>query len=161
MSVTLNWPAKVPLPTFAGYQFKPKPNLRRTEMDVGTARQRRSSRQKIDDINVTLELTAWEMMIFEAWVFEEALEGAAWFNVNLQGGIGIALCEARIKGGADMIYTARNGVRWNVRMTLELRNRPKLSAADLALLESVDGDAWLAAINAMNQWITTTDMWAS
>lgn len=161
MSVTVNWHPQVPLPTFAGYAFRPRPNIIRTEVEVGPAIQRRRSRRSTDDVAVTLELTAWEMAIFEAWAEEEALEGAVWFNVTLIGGVGLGTCEARLKGGAETVYAARNGARWSVRTTLEVRARPKLSAVDLALIGNEQPDPLFASIASFHAAIAAPPLWAS
>jgi hypothetical protein len=155
MTTTLNWPAAVPLPSIAGYAIKPKPNVDRTEVEIGQARQRRRSTTTTDDIPVRFELNAFQHALFEAWFKERALEGAAWFNVTLLSGLGLQSHEARFKGGEQLTHTPRSGERWVVDATLEVRNRPMLSDADLTIFLAEDGDVLFAALRALHTLVWT------
>lgn len=161
MATSVSWPATLPLPAIAGYGLKPKPNVVRTEMEDGAARQRRRSTVTVDPITVQFELTAWQEMMFDAWLDKRANGGATWFNITLLSGRGLESYEARIKGGADRDDRPRNGANWVATLTLEVRNRPMLSDSDIDLLIGEDGDALLAAINALHLYLTTSRMWGT
>jgi hypothetical protein len=153
MSTSLSWPAILPLPSIAGYQIKPVPNVDRTEVDVGPARQRRRSTAARDEITVQFRLTLWQQMFFEAWHRNVALEGATWFNITYLGGVGLVSCEARFKVGSDVTYVPATGQCWTASAVLEVRNRPMLSADDIATLQAEDPVALLAAVNAFTTFV--------
>jgi len=146
MTVSLTWPSQIRLMTVEGYQIKPKPNVVRTDMEVGPARQRRRSTMTTDDMPVVFKMTNWELALFEAWYADKALEGAAWFVIPHLGGVGLVNCEARFKAGQDFVYARLNGERTQVTCTLEVRQRPRLKGADFDLLVDSDPEVLFAAI---------------
>ena len=133
MTVSLDWPAAVPLPSFPGYSIKPRPNVDSTDVEIGQARVRRRSTTTTDDFAFQIEMTRAQFAIFEAWFKHRAMEGAAWFNVDLLAGLGLSSCETRFKPRAELSYAARNGERWVVTGTFEVRNRPMMSDAELTV----------------------------
>jgi hypothetical protein len=161
MATSISWPDALPLPVIQGYGIKPRPNVVRTELDDGPARQRLRSTSTTDEITVTFELTIFQLGLFESWFKNRALGGACWFNVTLLGGIGLSSCEARFKGGADLAYTPRSGERWSVTGTLEVRNRPMLSDSDLTLLLPEDPTVLLGGIDSVHSLTTAPPLWAS
>lgn len=160
MTVSLSWPAQLPLPSITGYAITRKPYVARTEMDLGPARQRRRSTQTSAEVTVQFELNAWEQMLYDAFVEHKAQNGAAWFNITLLSGRGLESYEARIKTGSDQSDKPRNGERWVCTMTLELRNRPILSEAEFDMLIDEDRSEFLAAVNALDA-LMHTNLWGS
>lgn len=155
MTTTLAWPDSLPLPSLKNYAVKPKTNLDRTDMEVGQARQRRRSTATLDQVPVQFELTAWEEMIFDAWIDLRANAGATWFTMPLLSGRGLETWEVRILGGTDRENRPRNGARWICTLTLEVRDRPKLTGAELDLLIDEDGAALLRSIDVIHYHLRT------
>lgn len=150
MTTTINWPSYLPAPAMAPYQIKPVPNLRATEVDTGPARQRKTSIASRDLFTLQFEATLWQQMLFESWHRNVAQEGGVWFNIPLLGGIGIVPHEARFKAGQDPTYAPRNGQNWLISCTVEVRDRPMLTAADLAIFGAEDPATLFAAIAAFD-----------
>lgn len=116
-------PATLPRPTYSGYQVAPVDQTVRTDLEVGTARQRRRTTARNDHVTVVWMLTEAQMADFRSW-FDGAAEangGAAWFTgLELAlGNGGIAPVAARFTGP----FTANlsPGQIWDVQATLEVR----------------------------------------
>lgn len=143
MSVSEQYPERLPLPTFDGYAIEPGDGVSRTEMESGSARQRLRFTAMPSGIPVRWNFTAWEFALFEAWHKYRAKQGSVWFGIPLLGGIGMVEHEARFKGGTGKPYrvTARRGNRFIVVSQLEVRERFVLSeeVMELALLEDMNG----------------------
>lgn len=134
----MDWPPGLPLPRRAGYRLKPLPMLSRSEADQGAARVRRRVTSTLTEIPVVFEVATAQAALLEGVIEHHARLGEAWFNVTLQGPTGLASHEARIKGDLDESF--RGGGRWSLSATLEVRDRPILSAAALdGLLGAVSG----------------------
>ena len=159
MTVTLSWPATLPLPTMNGYGIDDQPRMIRTSMEAGTARQRRTSRQAPAEISARWVFTLYEYALFEAWLEHRAVYGANWFNITYLGGVGRVPCEARFKEGKAP-SKFQNGAIVVVTATLEVRERPKLSRADLDSLIDEAMEPFFAAIDAFHRLIGT-DLWVS
>ncbi|MDP2331804.1 MAG: hypothetical protein Q8M19_14030, partial [Reyranella sp.] len=133
MTLDLSWPATLPLPTMEGYGIEDMPSLIRTDMEAGAPRQRLSSTQARSELVVKWEFTRFQLAIFEAWLRHRARYGATWFNMDYLAGLGLVPCEARFKNGKVPIK-GRNGQRWVVTATLDVRDRPMLDEGSLDLL---------------------------
>lgn len=138
MSTTLTWPSTLPVPAIAGYGIKPRPNVDRTELEWGQARQRRRSTGTTDEISLQFVATRWQVMLFESWFKNRALEGAAWFNITLLGGTGLVSYEARFKGGSEISYVPINGENWTITATVEVRDRNMLTDDELTVMLAED-----------------------
>lgn len=163
MTVTVNWPDKLPLPTFEGYGLEPLDPIQRTEMESGTARQRRRFTKTPARIPARWRFTQWEFGIFESWVKWKAQEGAEWFGITLLGGLGMAAHEARFVGQGKSPYQAsprrggpQEGVRWIVTSTLEVRERPILTADALEIVLVEDVVGLLTAIDFTHATVHST-----
>lgn len=132
MPPSLNWPPNLPLPRRAGYRLKPLGMLSRSDADQGGGRVRRRVTSTLTEIPVAFAVSGPQAAVLEGFVEHEARHGEAWFNVDLLGPAGIVSHEARIKGELDLAFLG--GDRWDVSLTLEVRNRPILSAAELTAL---------------------------
>lgn len=145
-----SWPSILPSPLKDGYEIRPQDGILRTEMEAGPARQRREYTQVPTRIPVKWLFTSTEYAVFESWYLHEAKEGSEWFEVELLGGLGLSLHEARL---TRMFQAKPIGVVWEVTAEFEIRERPVLSreALDLALSENLDG--LFAAIAASNRLV--------
>lgn len=128
----LVWPDKIPLPTVDGYQISPSEGVIRTDMDSGAARARRRFTQTPAKVAVRWNLRPLTYAIFEAWFKHEAKEGAEWFDIELLGGIGMAMHQARFTKAYQAKLVRKN--LWEVTGELEIRNRPTLTQSALGIL---------------------------
>lgn len=156
MAVTLDWPSVLPLPSIARYQLKEQPNVDRTEMEMGAARQRRRGRQAPTEIPAQCELTKWQLMIFEGFYKHRAKEGTVWFNITLLGGLGLTNHEARFKSTEQPVTTPHNGENFVVTFLLEVIDRPILGDSELTLVMDDDPAALEAALTAIHTAIHVT-----
>lgn len=147
MTVDLAWPARLPLPSMTGYGIEDDLKMERSAMESGTERERATSTAITSSIQVQWKFTLFEYAIFESWLVNRAR--GQWFSMTYLGGIGLVACEARIqKGKAPSKF--QNGARVTVSATLDVRDRPMLSDADLTVFMEEDLEALLAAIAAMD-----------
>lgn len=159
MTVTLSWPANLPLPTMNGYGIDDQPRMARTPMESGTARQRPTSTQAPAEISVRWVFRLYEYALFESWLEHRAKYGANWFNITYLGGIGLVPCEARVKDGKAPVKF-QNGAIAIVTATLEVRERTKLSSADLDSLINEPMVPFFAAVDAFHSFLLTR-LWVS
>lgn len=163
MAVDVFYPDTIPLPLKQGYVLKPKPNVRRTDLEQGAARVRRVGRQKPTELAVVWELTQWELGLLQGFHEHQADEGAAWFGMKLLTYVGLAMCEARFKG--EISQPKQAGHLWQVSATLEVREIPRLSSADYAALVNENVDCLDGAIRSFHAlllgplWISGDDLY--
>lgn len=148
MTTSVSWPTSLPDPV-QPFKMTPKPSLIRSDMEQGAARQRKRFTAKMTEAAVAWVFAPWEFMIFDSWITEEANDGATWFSIPLQGSTGWTAHEARVKGELD--YDHLGGGTWKVTGSLEIRQRPMLSAASLALLVDEDPDEFEAAMLSIHE----------
>jgi hypothetical protein len=158
MAVDVFYPATIPLPSKQGYVLKPKPSVRRTELEQGAARVRRVGSQKPTELSVVWQLTQWELMLLQGFHEHEADEGAAWFGMQLLTYIGLAMCEARFKG--EISQPKQAGHLWQVSATLEVREIPRLTDADYDVLSVDAPDAISRALTAFRE-LVSFGLWPS
>ncbi|WP_020699231.1 hypothetical protein [Reyranella massiliensis] len=158
MAVDTFYPDTIPLPLKQGYVLKPRPNVRRTELEQGAGRVRRNGRQKPTELAVVWELTQYELMLLQGFHEHQADEGTAWFGMRLLTYVGLVICEVRFKGEINQPKQA--GHLWQVSATLEVREIPRLSEEDYAILVAESGDALFAAIPRVHH-VVATALWPS
>jgi hypothetical protein len=162
MPVTEAWPGVLPLPTFEGYGLEPKDGILRTEMEAGEARQREQFTSTPTAIPARFRFTQFQFGIFESWYQHNAKNGAAYFNMELLGGLGMVTHEARFLGAGKKKYSAvpfrgdKSGAKWIVTTTLEIRKRPVLTKEALDLCLSEDIEALLSEVVTFETLIETT-----
>lgn len=159
MAVDVLWPtAALPLPNKQGYVLKWKPSVLRTDFERGAARQRRQGVAKPLELPVVWDFTQWELGLFQGFHEHEAGEGTVWFGMPLLTYIGLAVCEVRFKG--EYSAPKRAGDKWQINATLEVREIPRLAAADYTALVDEDPDDLFAAIAALETFVETQN-WAT
>ena len=152
MTVDLAWPARLPLPSMTGYGIEDDLKMERSPMESGTERERATSTAITSSVQAQWKFTLFEYAIFESWLIHRAR--GRWFSMTYLGAIGLIECEARIqKGKAPSKF--QNGARVTVTATIDIRDRPMLSDEDLTLLIDEDGDAFLAAVQALETFMAT------
>ena len=146
--MAISWPSTLPLPSIQGYGLHPGEAILRTEMEVGPARQRRRYTQVPSRISARWVFRREQFALFEAWYRWHAKEGGEWFEINLLGGLGLVVHEARFTRPFDA--QPRSGVLWEVSSELEIRERPTLDEDALEIFLESDPTALLASINELN-----------
>ena len=146
--MTVFWPTTLPLPSIEGYGLHPGEAILRTEMEAGPARQRRRYTQVPSRISARWVFRREQFALFEAWYRWHAKEGGEWFEINLLGGLGLVVHEARFTRPFDA--QPRSGVLWEVSSELEIRERPTLDEDALEIFLESDPTALLASINELN-----------
>ena len=146
--MTVLWPTTLPLPSIEGYGLHPGEAILRTEMEAGPARQRRRYTQVPSRISARWVFRREQFALFEAWYRWHAKEGGEWFEINLLGGLGLVIHEARFTRPFDA--QPRSGVLWEVSSELEIRERPTLDEDALEIFLESDPTALLASINELN-----------
>lgn len=153
--VSATWPGTLPPPNIDGYGVSPDDNIGRTDMESGAARQRRRFIDVPSKINVSWDMSNYQMAVFEGWQKWEAREGAAWFNIDLKSGLGFTNHIARFVGQYNAV-PIRRGLAWSVTAELEVRSRPVLTEGATAIVISEDPDGLFAAIDSFNTLVNTT-----
>ena len=148
------WPDRLPLPTLEGYGIQPGEAVLRTEVEAGPTRRRRRFTNVPSRIAVRWVLRPDQFALFEAWYRFAAAEGGAWFEIDLLGGLGLAPHEARF----TRPFEARpyRGRLWEVTCELEVRARPTLSEAGLALVLAEDVPGLIGSINSLHTLVHET-----
>lgn len=114
------WPSLLPRPQIAGYELNPVDQTVRTDMEIGTARSRRRTVSRNDQIAVNWLFTDTQMAVFRAFFDGDAAGGSAWFSVDLAfGDSGLHNREARFVGPWQA--TPTGGLNWGVTAILETR----------------------------------------
>lgn len=144
----IHWPRTLPLPTVDSYSIEPGEAILRTEMEAGPARQRRRFTQVPSRISVRWIMRHEQFALFEGWYRWQAKEGGAWFEINLLGGIGLVKQEARFT--RQFQAQLLNGVLWEIRSELEIRERPVLNEDLVAILVNEDVYGLMAAIDGLH-----------
>ena len=85
--MTTKFPDLLPLPLVEEYSITPNEAIIRTQMESGTARQRRRFDSVPSRIIVKWFMNASQFSLFEAWYKYHAKEGAEWFVIPLLGGL--------------------------------------------------------------------------
>jgi hypothetical protein len=124
------FPAKLPAPLIAGYEINPEdPNLR-TQMDAGPDRVRRGFTSIPSRIPVRWRFTQSQLALFEAWHKYDAMDGSAWFTINLANGLGISSVDAKFTKPPKK--TLSPGMNWDVQSELEVRTLPVMTTIQYA-----------------------------
>ena len=120
------WP---PIPLMSGYGIQPGKAILRTEMESGTARQRRLSNSVPTRVPGRWTLNQAGFKAFEAWFRHTLKDGTAWYSQQLVNGSGSVTVDARFPEPyrAEMVSA---GV-WQITAELEVRNFPVMSEAEL------------------------------
>lgn len=123
------YPAGLPLPLQAGYAVRHRPNMVRTQMADGYARQRLVNQGAPDQVSVTLLLTASQYREALRWYKADIQSGASWFVMPLLStdeDQEIQYRYVRIQSGgldAKLISTSATlGSLYQVSMTLDASN---------------------------------------
>jgi hypothetical protein len=152
--MTISWPSTLPLPSIEGYGVHPGEAILRTDMEAGPARQRRRFTQVPSRISVRWVMRRDQFALFEAWYRWHAKEGGEWFDIDLLGGVGLTVHEARFTRQFEA--RIKSGVLWEVTSELEIRERPVLSEDGLAIALDSDLAALFVSIDRLHGYVHGT-----
>jgi hypothetical protein len=114
------WPASLPQTALSNYGINPVDQTARTDMEVGAARVRRRTADRIDMINVEWSFTDAQMATFRSWFDNDAHGGAAWFVLSISTGDGgLDTPEVRFNGPWKSALVGA-GMDWVVTASLEV-----------------------------------------
>ena len=152
--MTARFPDLLPLPLVEDYSITPNEAIIRTQMESGTARQRRRFDSVPSKITVKWFMNASQFSLFEAWYKYHAKEGAELLVFSYLGGVGVLEEEARL----TQQFTARlqNGILWAITSELEIRARPTLSEGALNILLSNDFEKLSQSVNRLHEYVHIT-----
>ena len=116
------WPKTLPLPQFSGYSLDSQDATRRTDMESGAARVRRTSTSLPDKASLKWLLSEQQMTIFRAFWEGEWMHGAAWVMVPVKTGrvVGVSSHPCRPFPAVFKAVPVSNRF-WFVEMTVEVR----------------------------------------
>jgi len=118
-----SWPGTLPNPLASGYSLAPMDQTIRTDMEVGSARVRRRSAQRVDTVSLSWRLTDAQLATYRAW-FEDSSTGisggASWFTISLPvGDTGYDSKTVRFIGTPSV--DALPGLNWQLSGQVEVR----------------------------------------
>lgn len=148
------WPTYLPSPLRAGYEINPGDPILRTQMDAGPDRTRRRFTAIPSRIPVGWRFNAGQFALFEAWHKLEALDGSAWFAIDLMNGLGVQSVEAKFTKPPKK--TLLGGSNWEVSAELEVRTLPVMTQAYLDAALAYDPNDIVYASPALHTLINTT-----
>lgn len=95
MSASPVWPAVLPAPRLDNYSYQAVSPFTRSNMDSGSARQRRRFVSTPTQVTVGWRLTTDQLRVFEDFLADDLGGGALWFQLPLAGGAGLQSVRAR------------------------------------------------------------------
>lgn len=127
ITTDIDYPADLPDPLRDGYGLNHISPFRRTPMESGRSRSRRTFTNVPSHADVSWFFTESQAAAFEAWFRDSIHDGADWFNCTLRSPIGVKpyVCQfVDMYRGPILV-----GVNyWRITATLELRERPIMPA---------------------------------
>ena len=120
------WPGTLPSPSPDGYAITPVTAFSRTDMDNGTARQRRRFTRTPSYLSVSWTFSQEQLAVFEGFVAYELGLGANWFQVRMLSGTGMNQVQARLMDDPPYKATLQGGSKdiFQVSATLEIKALP-------------------------------------
>ena len=133
---SISYPPTLPAPNQPKYELQPIDPVVRTNMEMGSPRNRRRFTSYPTQIPVEWLFTEAEMATFEAWFDQTVNAGESWFNIDLINGLGVTAYEARFVGTGKNPWKApmQPGNNYLVSSMLEVRARPTLDASHLEVV---------------------------
>ena len=150
---TLTWPTTLPLPQWPDYELSPQENTIRTQMEQGEAKQRKRFTSSPAAVPCEFRFTGFQKAIFDSWYNFKAKEGSEYFIIDLQNGIGVVPHQARFVG--IPLSRANGADGWIVTATLETRDRPMFTEAELDVLLIFDADRLVNQASTLTQTVNT------
>lgn len=122
------YPAQLPSPDVAGYEYTGDDPLVRTDMESGAPRVRRRYTAVANNVIFTWSFSQAELALFEGWHRHVLMDGAIWFDVQLASGAGINAVQALFKKRYRVRMVSQ--LRWQVSAEVTVRQPPVMSRAE-------------------------------
>ncbi len=159
MATDIDYPASLPPPISTGYEINDMPAVARDDMDNGIPRQRLRDESLRTEFPIVFKFTKPQLALFEAWL-RWKVGWTGWFNINLEGGVGLTSHEARFQLGNPPKAPRQIGGWYYVQAVLEVVDRPMLTEADYDLVVGEDLDALFAVIGDIDDFMHT-NLWGT
>jgi len=131
------FPAFLPQPRASGYGIQPVTPYARTDMDNGSARQRRRFTSTPSHVSVMWRFHDAQLVLFEGFLAYEINLGADWFSVGLRNGMGINYVQARFMDDPPYKAAISDSRAWfDVTATLEVKALPLASRDQYDVLKT-------------------------
>lgn len=119
------FPATLPQPRASGYGIQPVTPYARTDMDNGSARQRRRFTAVPSHLSVMWRFTHTQLALFEGFLAYEINLGTDWFAVGVLNGMGVNQVRARFMDDPPYKAAISDSRAWfDVTATLEVKALP-------------------------------------
>lgn len=121
------WPASLPTLSATGYNLSPADQTVRSDMEVGTARARRRTAARSDQVSGSCIMTDAQMATFRAWWdgtgADDAHGGTAWISQLplAMGNGGLTTPDCRFIGPFSAVLLKPGNLLWSVSAKLEVR----------------------------------------
>lgn len=145
----ISYPSFLPAPDVQGFGYSPQNNKTRTQFESGPARVRRIHRSPTTLFSASNKLTIEQLGVFEYWWASELQDGSQWFELQLNTGSGLQLCQARpvdeyeVKSLSAHVFE----LTWQ----LEVRSRPLISADVYYVMRVIGQSEFEAGEDLINQ----------
>lgn len=116
------WPATLPRPSAPDYGLQPFDPVARSSIEAGKRAARERFLAAPTRVPVRWIFSEAEFAVFEAWWRHAALDGAAWFDIELANGQGINAVAAQF--AEDWRADALGGGAYSVAAVLHARAMP-------------------------------------
>ena len=135
------WPASLPAPGPASYALTPVKAFSRTDMDSGTARQRRRFTRTPSYHQVVWTFTQEQFAVFEGFLAYEVGLGANWFQTRMLNGLDMNEVQARFMDDppyqASLLGSSKD--IFQVTATLEVKALPILTRDQYEVMSEYTG----------------------
>ncbi|WP_186169787.1 hypothetical protein [Burkholderia gladioli] len=154
MADLVQWPAMLPAPRASGYNVQPTQTFVRTDMDNGSARQRRRFTTVPNYVDVTWMLSIDQFSIFEAFLAYDINLGADWFATSLLNGLGVSQMQARFKDNPPYKAALSDSrTYFNVTASLEVKSMPLLTRDQYSVAKQYSATEIDAMSNGLHQLV--------
>lgn len=163
-STTITWPSAIlGDPLVEGFAYQMKSGLLRTGMASGRVRQILRRRTDIRTLQISLLLRQYTMPVFINWHHETLQDGALWFNMELNLGVGFNYYQVRI---VDGLYTSEhvyvnNTHGWRVTMEIEVENFAYWGTAEWASFDAVVAGSTLNPVTIFSDLGSNEVSWSA
>lgn len=145
------WPSTLPLSQRADFGCEPQDSKARTDMEGGNVRVRSQWEEESANYSVSWLMAENQLQIFKAFYRWKLVNGANWFNLEIQDGADLVSVEARFVGAPK--YKLTGNRLWTVSATLEVDEQPIMAEDVYDVLATYDPNDLVAADAALHPLI--------
>lgn len=152
------FPDVLPVALNNGYSFSPQKAFKRTQMDSGRARHRRTTVTIAKKANVNWLMTKNQLSVFEAFFDYELCGGVRFFKITLANGHGLVCVKARFIEPSEPYIVEKHGPYWIIAASLETFEMPTYDQSSYAIFKSVDKSNLQKASSIIHDAITNLNI---